>query len=96
MQFSLNGAKPLTQQAVMLRGSENTGKELLSIAPDLDFPTFNNAVLRVLDMSAPTPSPLDLTTGPLPHGKRMVWMGVIYAEGRLTPAIAFRAGSPAH
>lgn len=90
MNLSLNGAKPLSQQTIMLRGTEAVGKQLLAITPDLENPTFNNAVLKDLDLGTPTPPPLTLASGAVPAGKALVWMGIIYADGVLTPAVAYR------
>lgn len=90
MNVSLNGAKPLSQQAIMIFGVENTGKELLSIAPDLERPHFNNAVFKELDLDTPAPSGIELSSSKLPVGKKLIWMGIIYADSVLTSAIAYR------
>lgn len=90
MNLSLNGSVTLTQQSVMIHATENTGKKLLSIAPDLERPPFNNAVLDKLKLDDPLPAKIELSAGPLPAGKTLVWMGIIYADSKLTPAIAYR------
>ncbi len=90
MNFSLNGAKSLDQQTIMLRGVENAGHELLSIAPDLEKSPMNNAVFKNLPLGVPAPAAITLSSGNLPAGKSVVWMGVIFADGSLKPAIAFR------
>ncbi len=90
MNFSLNGAKSLDQQTIMLRGVENAGHELLSIAPDLEKSPMNNAVFKDLPLDAPAPAAITLSAGNMPAGKKVVWMGVIFADGNLGPAVAYR------
>ena len=90
MNLSLDGSTSIDQQSIMLHAAENTGKKLLSIAPDLERPHFNNAVLDKLKLGDPLPPKIELSTDGLPAGKTLVWMGIIYADKKLTPAIAYR------
>lgn len=87
---SLDGSKSLQQQTQDLQFAEALRHVLLGIVPDLEKSPWNNATLRPLDATEPSPAPLQLGTGATPAGKKVVWMGVIFVEGRLASCIAYR------
>jgi hypothetical protein len=90
MKTSLNGSNDLTQQTLDLRQAEAAGHLLMSIIPEIDAAPWNTAELKPLTATEPSPAPLTLSSGALPAGKKLVWMGIIFSQGQLTPAIAFR------
>ena len=91
MNTSIDGADSLTQQTLDVRAAENSGFLLLSIAPDLEKPTWNNLVLRRLTAAEHAPNAITITSAGLPAGNVAIWMGIIYADGELAPSIAYRS-----
>jgi hypothetical protein len=90
MNASLDGHKSLAQQTLSVIAAENSGYLFLSVMPDLEKSPFNNAVFRPLTATEPLPSALTFASGALPSGKTATWMSVLFADGKLTPAIAYR------
>lgn len=90
MKTSLDGSATLGQQTLDIRQAEAAGHLLLSIIPEIDVAPWNTAELRPLSAAEPSPAPLTLAAGALPAGKKLIWMGIIFAEKKLTPAIAYR------
>jgi hypothetical protein len=90
MKVSLNGAATFAQQTIDLRNAEAAGFSLTSIIPEIDGAPWNTAEIKPLSANEPNPKPITLTAEGLPPGKQLVWMGIIFASGQLTPGIAFR------
>ena len=93
MKTSLNGANSLSQQGLDLQHAEASRHQLLSIAPDLDGPPWNTAVLRPLSATEPRLPRLTLAPGTPPAGADIVWTGAIFVDGALSRAVAYRARS---
>ncbi|MBA4138686.1 MAG: hypothetical protein C0518_15380 [Opitutus sp.] len=90
MKTSLNGAANLSQQTLDVRHAEAAGHMLLGIIPEIDGAPWNTAEFKPLSATEPSPAPITLEAGGLPPGKKLVWTGIIFAEGNLTPAVAYR------
>ncbi|MDP3071875.1 MAG: hypothetical protein Q8N18_16405 [Opitutaceae bacterium] len=90
MKYSLDGSKPIAQQSLDVQHAEAARVLMLSIIPELNQPPANTVEMRPLAPTEARPAQLTLTVGGLPPGKQLVWMGIIHANGALTPAIAYR------
>jgi hypothetical protein len=90
MKVRLNGASNIAQQTLDLNNAEALRFVVLSITPDLDNAPDNVAELRPLTPDETRANELGLTVSGLPSGKTTFWMGNIYVQGHLTPAMGYR------